>query len=105
MSRSLQQAIAEDLIEREHYRQRDLKKAGKFPWTLDDVKHKGRVISDAKKLTVLAEEFGEVSREVCEGATKDEPANRERLQAELVQLAACCLAWIEAIRYHERDAK
>jgi hypothetical protein len=99
MSRSLQQAISEDLIENEFYRQRDLKRKGKFRWTLDEVRYGGRRISDAEKLAVLAEEFGEVSHIVCDGLSKT--IDRSELEKELVELATCCLAWIEAIRYHE----
>ncbi len=41
------------------------------------------------KLTVITEEVGEVARAILEG---DQP----NLEAELIQVAACCVAWLEA---------
>ena len=84
----------------ERLRQEELKDRGKFSWTLADrVNPKsGRTILDAERLTVIAEEFGEVSREVCEGMRQlQRDAYRERLRTELIQLAACCVAWCEAL--------
>lgn len=47
--------------------------------------------SNPLKLTVLAEEFGEVARAILEKEGKD------RLRAELIQVAAVAVAWAESI--------
>lgn len=47
--------------------------------------------SDERSLTVLAEEFGEVARAVLEH-------DDENLEEELTQVAAVCVAWLEARR-------
>lgn len=73
-------------IEKERKRQAELKAAGKFPWTCDDA-----MVSAEAKLAVLAEEFGEVARAVCE---RDE----RNLAEELIQVAAVCVAWLEGMR-------
>lgn len=43
-----------------------------------------------KKLAVVGEEFGEVAKAILEG----DPI--EHLHEELIQVAACCVAWVEA---------
>jgi hypothetical protein len=48
-------------------------------------------VTDAKRLAILGEEFGEV----CRAMTYDE-GSEERLVAELVQVAAVAVAWIES---------
>lgn len=58
-------------------------------------KHPGRTpasaaLTDADKLVILAEEFGEAAREVYE----KRPA---QLRAELVQVAAVAVAWLESL--------
>ena len=99
--------LTDIIAERE--RQEELKRAGKFPWSLadhvrwptDDELRAGAQrgaflrISPAEKLAVLAEEFGEASNEVCRSLAA--PLRANALYAELVQVAACCLAWLEAI--------
>jgi hypothetical protein len=98
-------------VERE--RQEDLKRKGKFLWTCSDVLMDQRyVIEDSAKLAVLAEEFGEVSREVMEAiisADKREPLDpnqRLKLRKELIEVASVCVAWCEAIdqRMKERES-
>jgi hypothetical protein len=49
---------------------------------------------DRVKLAVLAEEFGEVARALLEH-------DRDGLAAELVQVAAVCVAWLEAVLPNE----
>lgn len=71
-----------DIIE-ERVRQENLKAAGRFTYTCAD-----STPTLADKLAILAEEFGEVARAVCEG-------DKENLRTELVQVAAVCLAWLE----------
>ncbi len=86
MVTSTDQAIIYDHITIERCRQETLKDEGKFPWPLADA-----APSPAEKLAVLAEEFGEVAKAVCEGG-------RENLREELVPVAACCVAWLESMR-------
>ena len=47
--------------------------------------------SRAEWAVILGEEFGEVCRDILERAP------REKLQAEITQCAAVCLAWLEAL--------
>ena len=95
-------------VVRERLRQDELVRAGKFSW---NCAFDGPTYSE--KLAVLMEEVGEVAREVTEHIiTRDKYAAdeklrvmpehreehfRERLKKELVQVAAVCVAWIEAI--------
>jgi hypothetical protein len=51
---------------------------------------------DLDKLAVLAEEFGDVARELCE-AIATGAAPDPNLRRELVQVAAVAVAWIEAL--------
>lgn len=95
----------------ERARQAVLKNAGKFAFTCADTG-----ITDSEKLAVLAEEFGEVSREVCEAVIEERRAypgedpelvlscmlrtrNRlkKKLREELIQVAAVAVAWCEAL--------
>lgn len=95
----------------ERFRQEALCAAGKFPWTPASLK-----VSDIEKLPVLAEEFGEVSREVCEivhNETKEYNGEsteliveckrrttrrlQMKLREELIQIAAVAMAWVEAL--------
>lgn len=100
---------AGDVIEkvyRERLRQSELMRAGKFKWTCAILG-----IPYDRKLAVLAEEFGEVSKQVVEhGITADKYKDegvvmprhreryfRERLRKELIQVAAVCVAWVESL--------
>lgn len=57
-----------------------------------------RTHSDERCLAILAEEFGEVAREICEaGSRGDARAVRPNLRTELIQVAAVATAWAEAI--------
>lgn len=90
----------------ERNRQESLKSSGKFLWTCAD-----KDVSHQAKLAVLAEEFGETAREVVDydisvakyNVGKLEfPAHRKlyflkRIREELIQVAAVCVAWCEAI--------
>lgn len=49
-----------------------------------------RRCADNIRLAILTEEVGEVARAIIEG-------DAENLREELVQVAACAVAWIEAI--------
>jgi hypothetical protein len=84
-----------DAIGTERARQDALRDAGKFPWTLADDHVQTR---PWEGVVPLGEEFGEVCRALCEHDTV-------ALRAELIQLAACCVAWVEGIdRTSAREA-
>ncbi len=105
-------------IQMERARQKDLLAQGKFPFDCDDP-----TIPDFAKLPVLAEEFGEASREVNEmmqpqfwfgrkyeseppemlasEASRIVTRRRKLLRAELIQVAAVCVAWCEGLDAQE----
>lgn len=76
-----------DLIDAERDKQR-VKWGGLHAWGQGDCS--SRAVPEVVKAAVLAEECGEVSRAVLE---QDVPG----LRAELVQVAAVAVAWLEAI--------
>ena len=90
----------------ERLRQEDLRRSGKFLWTCATA-----MVPLDRKMSVLSEEVGEVAKEVVDfGIMLDKydkenmvlPRHREfalllRIRKELVQVAAVCVAWIEAI--------
>ncbi|OQW34855.1 MAG: hypothetical protein A4E20_01375 [Nitrospira sp. SG-bin2] len=78
-----QDALAEIVAERN--RQERLKASGKFAHSCAD-----NALSHTACLPVLAEEFGEVARAICEWDTLN-------LRDELIQTAAVCLAWLEGL--------
>jgi NTP pyrophosphatase (non-canonical NTP hydrolase) len=87
--------LSEVLNERE--RQDVLKAEGKFKKTCADG------MSNAERLAVLAEEFGEVAREVCEqieGFT-----DWYKMRTELIQVAAVCVAWVEGLDKQKTGGK
>jgi NTP pyrophosphatase (non-canonical NTP hydrolase) len=55
-----------------------------------DLSMSGASMTDFQRITVLAEELGEVSRAALDG-------DRAQLRAELVQLAGAALAWCERL--------
>jgi hypothetical protein len=77
----------------ERFRQERLCAQGKFPATLAHPD----ALPPAACLAVLAEEFGEVARPVADDLAKPGTLDRENLRAELIQLAACCVAWVEQL--------
>jgi hypothetical protein len=91
----------------ERNRQEQLKKDGKFLWTCADL----RVAGYADKLAVLSEEVGEAAKEVVDLTIEQlkydkemleypkhrREQRRDRLRKELIQVAAVCVAWCEAI--------
>ena len=97
-------------VYKERARQERLREAGKFLWTCADPK-----IDDARKLAVLAEEFGEAAREVTDAMiasdksrTREDRAwdeaeaakiavHRAKLREELIQVAAVAVAWAESL--------
>lgn len=98
--------LAEVEVERRH--QDALVAAGKFSWNCADPRPPW-----SEKLAVILEEVGEVGREVVEHIiSRDKyaadpqlkvmPPHREkyfrdRLRTELIQVAACCVAWAESL--------
>jgi hypothetical protein len=97
-----------DEVASERMRQEQLKASGKFLWTCADnvaLRQKvERAITEPEKLAVLGEEFGEVSKEVVEEIIANdrlEPAkaaaSRSKLRKELLEVAACCVAWVESL--------
>lgn len=52
---------------------------------------------DHARLGVLGEEFGEVCRVLNEAVIQPHPSYRENLYKELIQTAACAVAWAVAI--------
>lgn len=101
-------------IENERERQDALKASGKFVWTCADnywsINGFVSFISPDRKNTVLCEEVGEVSKEVTDyGISQDKyhadglnfPSHRHiyyltNIRTELIQIAAVCVAWIQA---------
>jgi hypothetical protein len=64
----------------------------------------GPSMTDVERLAIVAEEFGEVAHDAVDATwptTGYRPAPAD-LRRELVQLAACCVAWVEAIDEAER---
>lgn len=84
------------LIVTERRRQDTLKAAGRFEYSCAD-----DGMTNAEKLACLAEELGEVAREVLtqedRRLARDTVGTREALRAEVVQVAAVALAWVEAL--------
>jgi hypothetical protein len=98
--KSIGAVLQEVLIER--CRQEELKVAGKFPWTCNDLIHPdtNKPILLAEKLAVLAEEFGEAAEVVCKlmaGKGESKGLSAEDLRTELIQIAAVAVAWAESL--------
>jgi hypothetical protein len=95
-----------EAIGQERVRQEELRENGKFLWTCASTN-----IIHTSKLAVLAEEFGETAKEVVDygisiekytAASMQFPKHRslyflKRIREELIQVAAVCVAWCEAI--------
>lgn len=89
-------------VARERNRQEELKRAGKFPWSCADTFNPDTKtpITQAEKLVVLAEEFGEASGIICKLMANREEAKgitMRELKKELIQIAAVAVAWAESI--------
>ena len=91
-------------VSAERERQEDLLREGKFLWTCADPRQ-----SNVRRLAVLAEEFGETSREVTEEMIRLDKGNAagaadavRALRKELVQVAAVAVAWLEALDAQEK---
>lgn len=88
-----------DDITRERLRQEELVQRGKFKWTCAD--HRGSGL-EPEKLAVLAEEFGEVARLITETIIDPDRRDIGKLRAELIQVAAVAVAWVESL---DREVK
>lgn len=77
-------------IHRERIRQDELKREGRFRYTLAD-----NGMDDAEKLACIAEEIGEVGRAIL--GRKMLVRDGGDLRKELVQVAALAVAWIESL--------
>lgn len=78
-----------NMISAERLRQSQLKIDGKIMATCADP------IDEAVKLAALTEEVGEVARAVM--ARGGWSGEQDNLREELVQVAAICVAWLEAL--------
>lgn len=79
-------------IHEERERQEDLCKSGRFAWCVSTPD-----IDAHLKLRVLVEEVGEVANALDRLATNANQTNLEHLITELVQVAAVCVGWLEAL--------
>lgn len=84
-------------ISEERDRQDNLKAQGKFRYSCADPEP-----TDAWRFTVLGEEVGEVARELNESSVfhceHADPSDDTKLESELIQVAAVCVAWLERIQ-------
>ena len=53
--------------------------------------------ANERKFAILAEEVGEVARELNEAVIHDRPADRDKLVKELIQVAAMAGTWVQAL--------
>ena len=80
-------------VVQERARQRELWMAEKLPFNCD-----AEDIGLGEKLSALAEEFGEVAKEVNEANASIHPREpMQRLRIELIQVAAVAVAWAESL--------
>lgn len=97
MAHTHERILAE--VSDERLRQEALKLAGRFTHTCADA------MPDGARVAVLGEEFGEVCRAVLESGTAgttSQDVHGKALRAELVQVAAVAIAWIEGL---DREAE
>lgn len=81
-----------EVIWMERLRQKQLFRDGKLDFSCDSP-----VVDPLRKLAVIGEEYGEVAKEVLEAKKHTVAASRRRLKAELTQLVAVGIAWLEAL--------
>jgi NTP pyrophosphatase (non-canonical NTP hydrolase) len=84
-----------DAVRIERFRQERLKAEGRFKHTLDEAS-----LTEAEKHACIAEELGEVARNVLAraGRVTDGDRTSEALHKELVQVAALSVAWLESLK-------
>jgi hypothetical protein len=54
--------------------------------------------TDDRRLAILAEEFGEVARELNDAVVEDRLIDGDKLMKELIQTAAMAASWVEVLR-------
>lgn len=81
----------------ERTRQEALCRQGKFRFTCAHPD-----VNDYEKLAVLAEEFGEVARELAERSIDVARFDEDKLYTELIQVAAVAVAWAEALQRNKK---
>ena len=74
---------------------KELRDLGKFPATCATMGPGSLTPTDA--FAVLGEEVGEVARHVTEWRIAPERLDRVKLQKELIEVAAVCVAWAEKL--------
>ena len=79
-------------VRNERHRQEELRRAGRFKETCASA-----TMDEGVKLAVLLEEVGEVARALLEKGDAANDKHGVELRKELVQVAAVCVAWVEAI--------
>lgn len=92
----LKTEVALSAVAAERGRQETLKEQGRFEYTCAD-----DGLSLAEKCTILGEEFGEVAREALTNSrhrlARDTEGTDKALYAELTQVAAVAVAWMESL--------
>jgi hypothetical protein len=73
-------------------RQLQLKAAGRFAHAIGDPE-----LTDPERLVILVEEVGEVARAVAEDGGLANDKHNKFLRTELVQVAACAVAWVRGM--------
>jgi len=81
-------------ISTERDRQDRLQKAGKFPYTLATT---DPLVTPEWKFAVLSEEVGEVAKHITEQLISKDRYDPSKLRKELIEVAACCVAWAESL--------
>jgi NTP pyrophosphatase (non-canonical NTP hydrolase) len=59
--------------------------------------------SNDRRNSILTEEVGEVARELNDAEIDGRPVDRDKLVRELIQSAAMCLTWVEALEGKDRS--
>ncbi len=76
----------------ERLRQKDLLRQGKIEFDCASP-----TTDPLRKLAVVTEEHGEVAKEILEANNYTKAESRKRLKAELTQLVAVGIAWLESL--------
>lgn len=87
-----------ELVNRERGRQERLAATGRFPHTIAD----SRITHD-RRLAILVEEVGEVSKRLNELEASSHVHYDAHLAQELVQVAACAVGWLETLGFSRHE--
>lgn len=88
-----------ELIDRERGRQDRLQAQGKFRYTIADSR-----IGHDRRLSILTEEVGEVAKRLNQLELLTHVHYDPELVAELVQVAACAVGWLESLGFPRHGA-